>query len=233
MAAELTLRWPPSWVADVVNTIGQLFIGLLDCKAWAAETNLAWPRWSQSGWDDFISAETAVDPGQLGLTCRRRTLEGAEQPFASWSSPTLDHDLLPKQFQSSSAPRGELLGRMVTLGSKGVNNRHNQPLHIAVKCGNFMIAWVLIDNGSSLNVMPKATLDKLYCLTATLKNSAIVVWAFDGSKREVMGEITLPIRIGPTTFDIMFQVMEIRPEYSCLLGRPWIHATGAVPSSLQ
>ncbi|RDX85198.1 hypothetical protein CR513_33634, partial [Mucuna pruriens] len=102
-----------------------------------------------------------------------------------------------------------------------------------VKCGNYMIARVLIDNGSSLNVMPKATLDKLYGLDATLKNSPIVVRAFDGSKREVMGKITLPIRIGPIIFDITFQVKDIQPTYSCLLGRPWIHAIEAVPSSLH
>ncbi|RDX75918.1 hypothetical protein CR513_44145, partial [Mucuna pruriens] len=34
---------------------------------------------------------------------------------------------------------------------------HNQPLHIAVKCGGNMMAKMLIDNGSSLNIMPKAT----------------------------------------------------------------------------
>ncbi|RDY00939.1 hypothetical protein CR513_15786, partial [Mucuna pruriens] len=96
-----------------------------------------------------------------------------------------------------------------------------------------MIARVLIDNRSSLNVMPKTTLDKLYSPGAILRNSPVVVRAFDGSKREVMGEITLPILIGPMTFDITFQVMDIRPAYSCLLGRPWIHATGAVPSSLH
>ncbi|RDY08348.1 hypothetical protein CR513_07434, partial [Mucuna pruriens] len=95
---------------------------------------------------------------------------------------------------------------------------HNQPLHIAVKCGNYMIARVLIDNGSSLNVMPKSTLDKLYCPGAILRNSPVVVRAFNGSKREVMGKITLPINVGPTTFDITFQVMDIRPAYSCLLG---------------
>ncbi|RDX92303.1 hypothetical protein CR513_25594, partial [Mucuna pruriens] len=59
---------------------------------------------------------------------------------------------------------------------------HNQPLHIAVKCGNYMIARVLIDNGSLLNVMPKTMLDKLYAPGATLKNSLVVVRAFDGSK---------------------------------------------------
>ncbi|RDX89180.1 hypothetical protein CR513_29114, partial [Mucuna pruriens] len=81
-----------------------------------------------------------------------------------------------------------------------------------------MIARVLIDNGSLLNVMPKAILDKLYSPNAILRNNLVVVRAFDGSEREVMGEITLPIRIGPMTFDITFQVMDIRPAYSCLLG---------------
>ncbi|RDY05523.1 hypothetical protein CR513_10637, partial [Mucuna pruriens] len=68
----------------------------------------------------------------------------------------------------------------------------------------YTIAKVLIDNGSSLNVMPKATLHKLYLPNATLKNNPVVVKAFDGSKREVMGEITLPIRIAPKTFNITF-----------------------------
>ncbi|RDX76510.1 hypothetical protein CR513_43485, partial [Mucuna pruriens] len=105
---------------------------------------------------------------------------------------------------------------------------HNQPLHIIVKC-----ARVLIDNGSFLNVMSKATLDKLYSISSTLKINSMVVRAFDGSKQEVIEKIILPIRIGPTTFDITFQVMDIRPTYSCLLGRPWIHAVGVVPFFLH
>ncbi|RDX69713.1 hypothetical protein CR513_51131, partial [Mucuna pruriens] len=110
---------------------------------------------------------------------------------------------------------------------------HNLPLHVAVKCGEYVMARVLIDNGSSLNVMPKSTLNKLCSIGASLRASPIIVRAFDGSKREVMGEITLPIRIGPTTFQVDFQVMDINPVYSCLLGRPWIHKAGAVPSSLH
>ncbi|RDX72859.1 hypothetical protein CR513_47603, partial [Mucuna pruriens] len=97
---------------------------------------------------------------------------------------------------------------------------HNQPLHIAVKCGNYMIERVLIDNRSLLNIMPKTTLDKLYFPGAILRNSPVVVKAFDSSKREVMGKITLPICIGPTTFDITFQVMDIWPAYSYLLANP-------------
>ncbi|RDX80768.1 hypothetical protein CR513_38633, partial [Mucuna pruriens] len=81
--------------------------------------------------------------------------------------------------------------------------------------------------------MPKATMDNLYCSGATLENSPVVVTTFDGSKWEVIGKITLPIHIGPTTFDITFQVMDIQLAYSCLFGKPWIHASRAVPSSLH
>ena len=49
----------------------------------------------------------------------------------------------------------------------------------------------------------------------------------------VRGEIELPIQIGPCTFQITFQVMDITPAYSCLLGRPWIHSAGAIPSTLH
>ncbi|RDY11457.1 hypothetical protein CR513_03862, partial [Mucuna pruriens] len=60
---------------------------------------------------------------------------------------------------------------------------HNQPLHIAVKCGNYMIART---KGPSLNVMPKTTLDKLYCPSTILRNNLVVVRDFDSSKRELL-----------------------------------------------
>jgi len=32
----------------------------------------------------------------------------------------------------------------------------------------------------------------------------MIVRAFDGSRREVMGEIELPIKVGPCTFQVTF-----------------------------
>ncbi|RDX83334.1 hypothetical protein CR513_35753, partial [Mucuna pruriens] len=87
---------------------------------------------------------------------------------------------------------------------------HNRPLHIAVKCRNYMIARIMGPHSTSCQ---KITLDKLYSPGAILRNSLVVVRAFDGSKWEVMSEITLLIRIRPTTFDITFQVMDIQPTY--------------------
>ncbi|KAI5409936.1 hypothetical protein KIW84_055408 [Lathyrus oleraceus] len=55
----------------------------------------------------------------------------------------------------------------------------------------------------------------------------------DGSRKAVIGEVELPVKIGPSDFQITFQVMDIHPSYSCLLGRPWIHEAGAVTSTLH
>lgn len=110
---------------------------------------------------------------------------------------------------------------------------HNKALHVSVKCMDHIVAKVLIDNGSSLNVMPKSTLEKLPFNVSHLKPSSMVVRAFDGTRREVRGEIDLPVQIGPHTCQVTFQIMDINPPYSCLLGRPWIHSVGVVPSTLH
>jgi len=110
---------------------------------------------------------------------------------------------------------------------------HNRVLHVSVKCLGHIVANVLIDNGSSLNVMPKATLDKLLFNASHLRPSSMVVRAFDDSRQDVRGQIDLPIQIGPHMCQITFQVMDINPTYNFLLGRPWIHSVGVVPSTLH
>ena len=97
---------------------------------------------------------------------------------------------------------------------------HNRTLHMSIKCMEHVMTKVLIDNGSSLNVMPKSTLEKLPFNASHLRPCSMVVRAFDGSRREVRGKIDLPMQIGPHTCQVTFQVMDINPAYSCLLGRP-------------
>ena len=76
---------------------------------------------------------------------------------------------------------------------------HNRALHVLVKCMEHVMAKVLINNGSSLNVMPKSTLEKLPFNASHMRPSSMVVRAFDGSRREVRREIDLLVQIGPHT----------------------------------
>ena len=104
------------------------------------------------------------------------------------------------------------------LTAKGKN--HNDTLHVSIKCRSTTLTHVLVDIGSSLNVLPKKALDRLDYEGLELKPSNIVVRAFDGSKRMVHGEVDIPVKVGSQIFASTFYVMDIRPSYSCLLGRP-------------
>ncbi|XP_040940175.1 uncharacterized protein [Gossypium hirsutum] len=106
-------------------------------------------------------------------------------------------------------------------------------LHVTTRCKGDTLPSVLIDNGSALNVLPLSTLNRLPVDGSHMKTCQNVVRAFDDTEREVMGRIDIPLEIGPSIYEVDFLVMDIKPSYIFLLGRPWIHSAGAVPSSLH
>ena len=105
-------------------------------------------------------------------------------------------------------------------------------LHITLNCKGHILSKVLVDNGSALNVMPLSTLTRLPIDIFHMKRSHTIVRAFDGTRREVVGNIEIPLQIGPCTYNVDFQ-MDIKPSYSCLIRRPWIHSARAIPSFLH
>ncbi|XP_012482892.1 uncharacterized protein LOC105797473 [Gossypium raimondii] len=106
-------------------------------------------------------------------------------------------------------------------------------LHITTRCKGYTLPGVLTDNGSTLKVLPLSTLNRLPMDSSHMKTCQNIARAFDGTERRVMGKIEIPLLIGPSTYEVDFLVMDIKPSYNCLLGRPWIHSAGAVPSSLH
>ncbi|XP_071900996.1 uncharacterized protein [Coffea arabica] len=117
------------------------------------------------------------------------------------------------------------------LPAKGIG--HNKALYIVVRCNGKMLPKVLIDNGSALNICPWSTLEKLGLQDIKLRPSGTVFRGFDGAQREPIGEVDLVVEMGPAQFQITCQVMHFPSVYNVLLGRPWIHKSGAVPSSLH
>ncbi|PKI41867.1 hypothetical protein CRG98_037737, partial [Punica granatum] len=91
----------------------------------------------------------------------------------------------------------------------------------------------MIDNGSALNVCPFSTLKQTNVDMSRIRVSKTTIRAFDGSWREVNGEIDLLIDVGPCSFCVTFQILEIPNAFRLLQGRPWIHAVDPVLSSLH
>lgn len=95
------------------------------------------------------------------------------------------------------------------------------------------LSRVLVDIRSSMNVLPRKTLGKLNTVRTSMKACTLVVRAFYGSKRIVIGKVDLPIMVGTYKFIITFQVMDINPTYCYLIGWPWIHAAGDITFNLH
>ncbi|XP_075097793.1 uncharacterized protein LOC142175119 [Nicotiana tabacum] len=91
----------------------------------------------------------------------------------------------------------------------------------------------MLDGGSGVDIFPLSMLLRMEIGTRRIRPNNVCVRYFDGIKRDTLGEIDLILTIGPVDFEVTFQVLDMGTSYNFLLGRPWIHAAGAVPSTLH
>ncbi|XP_070008155.1 uncharacterized protein [Nicotiana sylvestris] len=110
---------------------------------------------------------------------------------------------------------------------------HNKALHLTVKCKGHYVKRVMLDGGSGVDICPLSTLQCMEIGTEIIRPNNVCVRAFDGIKRDTIGEIDLILTIVPVDFEVTFQVLDMDTSYNFLLGRPWIHVAGAVPSTLH
>ena len=110
---------------------------------------------------------------------------------------------------------------------------HVRPLFIDVACSSHRVSFNLLDNGSALNICPSVTSIALGFSPSDFKPSTQTVRAYDETQRTVMGTLTTHVMIGPIIYSVFFQVLRIQSSFNLLLGCPWIHEAGAIPSSLH
>ena len=110
---------------------------------------------------------------------------------------------------------------------------HTRPLYISVSCSGRRVPYVILENGSALNVCSLATAIALGDAPFDFDPFTQTVRASDSTRRKVMGIIEMELLIGSTTFVTVFQALRILTSFNLLLGRPWIHRARAIPSSLH
>ena len=109
---------------------------------------------------------------------------------------------------------------------------HTLPMHIMVKCEDMIFSNVLTDNGSTLNVCLMSVIARLNVDTTFTRPTTKIIRAFDvtlgGARRDRISNWNWP-----QIFLVNFQVIKVDSPYSMLLWRPWLHAVGAVASTLH
>uniref|UniRef100_A0A1S4CT45 Uncharacterized protein n=1 Tax=Nicotiana tabacum TaxID=4097 RepID=A0A1S4CT45_TOBAC len=109
---------------------------------------------------------------------------------------------------------------------------HNDALVISFLLSNVQIKRVLINPGSSANVIRSKVVEQLELLNQVVPASR-VLHGFNMAGEITKGEIVLPVDVSSTVQNTKFHVIITDMRYNTLLGRPWIHSMRVVPSTLH
>ena len=92
---------------------------------------------------------------------------------------------------------------------------------------------VLVDQGSGVEIMYPDLYQGLNLRPEDLDMYDSLLIGFNGKMVAPRGMIRLPIQVGDVEVQVNFIVVEAFSPYTAILDRPWLHAVGAVPSTLH
>jgi len=119
----------------------------------------------------------------------------------------------------------------------GLDHQQDDPMVITVEIKNYAIKKVLVDQGSSVDILYWATYQKLQLPNTTMVSYDEPIYGFSGEQVSIHGYIDLHtvFREGTQTktIPIRFLIVDAPTSYNVLLGRPSFNTLGAVVSTLH
>ncbi|XP_023924454.1 uncharacterized protein LOC112035848 [Quercus suber] len=116
---------------------------------------------------------------------------------------------------------------------EGTVQPHDDALVVSARIGGFLVKRVMIDQGSGADVMYPDLYRGLGLSSADLSKYGTPLVGFDGKTVIPEGQISLPVNMEGKEVVVTFIVVASFSPYTAILGRPWIHEMGAVPSTLH
>ncbi|XP_016172677.1 uncharacterized protein LOC107615077 [Arachis ipaensis] len=113
----------------------------------------------------------------------------------------------------------------------------DDPVVISIHLGDLIVQKVLLDPGSSADVLFFATFEKMKLSTNILQPSVGDLVEFSGERVPVMGSMWLQTTLGEQslsrTQDIQYLVVDCFSPYNLILGRPFLNRFAAIVSTVH
>ncbi|XP_013607947.1 PREDICTED: uncharacterized protein LOC106314656 [Brassica oleracea var. oleracea] len=110
---------------------------------------------------------------------------------------------------------------------------HHDALVVSLTVANCLVRRILVDNGSSSNIIFQAAYQDMGLDESALTRKTTTLVGFSGEVKRTAGEVVLPVYAEGINMSTMFLLVDCQSSYNMILGRPWIHDMGAVPSTLH
>ena len=108
---------------------------------------------------------------------------------------------------------------------------HYDALILTVCINSFDVHMVLVDPGSATNLLHLLAFKQMRVPIDHLHSDGRVLSGFNGATTLSVGGITFFLKAGPVTQQVLFSMVEDLGPYNAILGRAWLHAMKAVPST--
>lgn len=82
-----------------------------------------------------------------------------------------------------------------------------------------------------MNILPLCTMKELEISIDEFKTSRLMIQGFNEEGQRALGIIRIPLLMDDMLSTALFHVIDENTSYLMLLGRPWLHENGVVPSS--
>ena len=116
---------------------------------------------------------------------------------------------------------------------EGTIQPHDDALVIAARISGFLVKRVMVDQGSKVDVMYPDLFRGLELNNQDLAKYDSPLVSFDGRVVIPQGQISLPVSMEGKEVIVTFVVVNSFSPYTAILWRPWIHAMGAILSTLH
>lgn len=126
----------------------------------------------------------------------------------------------------------EPVKHLITFHSSEVTNLgwpHDDALVLTLNMSNCEVNRILVDNGSSTDVLFLSTLREMEINETEIEKSTRVLVGFNGESTAAISKITLPVFAAGENKMTTFLVIDCPSAYNIIIGKPWIHAMKAVP----
>ena len=105
---------------------------------------------------------------------------------------------------------------------------HYDALILTLCINNFDVHKVLVDLGSTTKLLHFPAFRQMK-VPLSLSSAGRVLSRFNGATTLMVGDISLSVKAGPITPQVLFSVVEDLGPYNSILGRTWLHTMKAVP----
>lgn len=108
---------------------------------------------------------------------------------------------------------------------------HRDSLILTLGIGDFNIRRILVDPGSSTDLLQVSVVKQMGFIPSNLENPGRMLSRFNGASTTSLGDIKLPIQAGSVTLNVQLSVVEDLSPFNAILGRTWLHIMNIIPST--